>query len=92
MARTQGSNIIQSIEDGTYFIENEVPVGTVDGSNTDFTLAYTPNPASSLELVVNGIQLKAGGEDFTLTSDAIVFVTAPPHNSLILASYRVTPA
>lgn len=90
-ARTSKSNLVQAMEDGTYFVENEVPIGTVNGSNVDFTLADAPNPASSLELVEGASPLTGGGVDFTLTGDAIVFVMAPPTGSLMLASYRLTP-
>lgn len=83
--------VIQTIAAGGYFFENEVPSGTVNGSNTTFTLANTPNPATSLELKVNGVYQKAGGEDYTLTDDTIEFVVAPPTSSILLASYRVSP-
>lgn len=83
--------VIQAIAAGTYFVENEVPSGTVNGTNDTFTLAANPNPDSSLELKVNGVYMKAGGVDFTLTGTSIVFVIPPATDSLILASYRVSP-
>lgn len=79
---------VQAINGGTYFVENEVPSGAIDDSNTNFTLANTPSPAASLELVLNGVQQKAGGFDFTLSGAAISFVVAPPSGSVLLASYR----
>lgn len=83
--------VIQAIAAGTYFVENEVPSGTVNGVNTVFTLAGTPNPATSLELKVNGAYQKAGGEDFTLAGNQITFATAPDESSLLLAAYRISP-
>lgn len=83
--------VVQAISAGSYFVENEVPSGTVNGSNATFTLAGTPNPAGSLELKVNGQYLKAGGVDFTLAAATITMVTAPPTGSIILAGYRVSP-
>jgi hypothetical protein len=73
---------------GLNFSDEETPTGTVNGSNTSFTLANTPSPASSLELQVNGQTLASGGEDFTLATATITFVTAPPTGSIIRAWYR----
>lgn len=84
-------SVVQAIAAGTYFVENEVPSGTIDGSNVTFTLAGNPNPDASLELKMNGQYLKAGGEDFTLSGTSITMVNAPPTGSLLLASYRVSP-
>ncbi len=41
------------------FVDAEVPAGTKDGVNVTFTLAHTPSPAGSLELVYNGMLMKA---------------------------------
>lgn len=82
---------VQAIAGGTYFVENEVPSGTVNGTNKIFTLAGTPNPASSLELSLNGSQQKAGGADFTLATATVTFVIAPESGSTLLASYRIAP-
>ena len=82
--------VVQAIAAGTYFVENEVPTGTVNGSNATFTLAGTPNPAASLQLYVNGVHLKVT-EDYTLSTATITFVIPPDTGSLILASYRVSP-
>ncbi len=50
----------------TTFIDAEVPAGTVNGSNTAFTLANVPNPPTSLALFRNGLLLTQGG-DYTLS-------------------------
>lgn len=83
--------IVGAIESGTYFVENEVPSGTINGSNTSFTLASSPNPASSLDLFVNGQKQKAGGEDFSLSGSTITMVLAPESGDILLANYRVDP-
>jgi hypothetical protein len=70
-------------------VYNEVPAGTVNGSNTAFTLASTP-ATSSLNLYKNGIRLKAGGADYTLSGSTITFVTAPPTGAVLLADYNVS--
>jgi len=63
----------------------------MDGSNANFTLANTPNPASSLALFRNGLLL-AQGLDYTLSGNAISFQTAdiPQPGDIVQASYRVS--
>ena len=90
MARTLGSNLLQALEDDVYFVENEVPVGTINGANTVFTLAATPNPLTSLEVTMNGQEFKVT-EDFTIVGDTLTYVTAPPTNSIHKVDYRLTP-
>ena len=69
------------------FVDDETPSGTVNGSNTDFTVANTPI-TNSLKVFVNGQRLKAGGEDYTLSGVTITFVTAPPTTSILTVDYR----
>jgi uncharacterized protein YoxC len=72
------------------FVDNEVPGGTIDGNNVNFTLANSPNPALSLKLYKNGILL-APSVDYTLSGSAITFLNAnitPKSGDSILASYR----
>ena len=73
------------------FVDNDSPSGAVDGSNSSFTLAGTPNPAASLAVYLNGILLKAG-QDFTLTGNTVQFVAAaaPQPGDTLLASYRLS--
>lgn len=73
---------------GYRFADAEVPTGTVNGSTTAFTLAQTPNPAASLVLVLNGITQTAGGTDYTLATNTITYVAAPPTGSIHEAWYR----
>lgn len=70
------------------FADEEVPSGTVNSSNVTFTLAHTPNPAASLKLFKNGDRLKAGGNDYTLATATITFVSAPKTGDTLLADYR----
>lgn len=91
MARTGTSNIVQAMEDGTFFMDNDTPTGLVNGSNTVFTLTFTPAPTDELKVFVNGSRLKVT-EDFTLSGDTLTLNTAPPTTSIILADYRITPA
>lgn len=66
----------------------ETPSGTIDGSNDTFTLSAAPDPAGDLLLWKNGLLMKAGGVDYTLTSDTVVFVATqtPPTGSVLLAA------
>lgn len=72
-----------------YPVENETPSGTVNGANAGFLLANVPDPASSLDLYVNGV-LQDVGTDFTLSGAAITFLAGsiPPLGATLLADYR----
>jgi hypothetical protein len=66
---------------------NETPGGTIDGSNTDFTLAAAPI-SGRLLLFRNGICLRPGvGHDYTLAGSAITLADAPASGSNLLAFY-----
>lgn len=67
-------------------VYNEIPTGTINGVNTSFTLAHTPNPAGSLQLTVNG-QFLTVGVDYTLSSSTITFIFAPQVGDIIRARY-----
>lgn len=80
------------------FADSEVPGGTLDGANVNFSLAHTPNPPASLRVYRNGLRL-AAGSDFTLGTvvtgtgpalPGIVFVAGaqPQAGDILLADYR----
>lgn len=75
---------------GPGFTDQEVPAGTINGSNRVFTMAQAPTPAASLGLYRNGILMKAG-IDYTLVSATITFgaLSVPQTGDLLLASYRL---
>ncbi len=57
------------------FVFNEVPSGTINGTNPTFTLANTP-ASNTLSLYVNGLKQLAGtGNDFTLSGNTITFLS-----------------
>ena len=99
MARTFGgltanqSTVIEAITDGTYFVYNETPAGTQDGSNLSFSLLSNPNPGGSLILRVNGQVLTAGGVDYTLSGSTITYVSglAPASGDTVKADYTTSP-
>lgn len=71
------------------FSDSEAPSGAVNGSNTVFTLAFTPSPAASLELYLNGLRLDAN-EDYSLSGNTITFFVGsiPQTGDQLVASYR----
>jgi hypothetical protein len=71
------------------FADAEIPVGTINGVNTIFTLASIPNPALSLQLFKNGTLLKRG-TDYTLSAAMVTFVpvSLPKTGDVIQAFYR----
>ncbi len=91
MARTGRSNIVQALEDGTFFVEDETPTGSINGSNKTFTLANTPAPVSSLEVRING-QVLVLTADYSLSGDTLTTIVAFPTGSALRVDYRVTPA
>lgn len=69
------------------FADNETPSGTIDGSNADFSLANSPNPDVSLQLIYNG-QFQLFGTDYTLSGSTITFAIPPIAGTWIRAYYR----
>lgn len=78
--RTLGASVVHK------FMDDETPVGTVNGTNTVFTLAKPPL-TGSLKVYVNGARMRVT-EDYTLAGRTITFNTAPPTNSVLLCDYR----
>ena len=73
------------------FVDAETPAGIIDGVNTSFTLAGTPNPKISLLLYRNGA-LQRQGLDYSLTGNVINFIylaSVPQTGDNLLASYRI---
>ena len=71
---------------GASFVDDETPSGTPNGVLTTFTLAKIPIDGS-LKLFVNGARMRVT-EDYTLSSQTITFITAPPTGSILIADYR----
>lgn len=68
--------------------ESEVPSGSVNGSNTAFTLSDTPT-SGSLMLFLGGA-LQKEGSDYTLSGTTITFSFAPESATVIYAFYRTS--
>lgn len=65
----------------------ETPAGSVNGSNPDFTLAFSP-AVGALGVWLNGVlQLPGAGNDYTLTGRVVTFTTPPATGSKVRVSY-----
>ena len=72
----------------TNFVDKEIPSGSINGSNTAFTLANTP-VAGSEHVFLNGVFQESGaGNDYTISGTAITMLTAPLTGEKIRVSYR----
>ena len=72
------------------FADEEVPAGTINGTNLTFTLLAPPKPALSLKLYKNGILLEQNN-DYTLSGATITFANTtvtPQSGDSIVAYYR----
>jgi fiber protein len=68
-------------------ITRETPTGTINGSNTTFTLANTPT-ANTEELFLNGILLEPGaGNDYTISGAIVTMLSAPLTGDRLKVSY-----
>lgn len=64
------------------FADNEVPTGTIDGTNMTFTFAHTPT-TGSLQLFADGSFRQVGASnDYTITG-AVVTLAQPPLQSIV---------
>ena len=71
----------------TNFIVRETPSGLVNGSNTAYTLANVPISGTE-EVYLNGIQQEPGaGNDYTIATSTITFLSAPASGDKIRVSY-----
>lgn len=73
------------------FADAEVPTGVINGINSTFTLAHTPNPSASLALYVNGVlQDQNVSGDYTLAANTISFTAGsiPQTGDFLEAFYR----
>jgi hypothetical protein len=70
------------------FVDKETPSGSVNGSNTTFTLANTPTTGSE-HVYLNGVLQESGsGNDYTISSATITMLTAPISGDKLRVSYR----
>jgi hypothetical protein len=69
------------------FVTRETPSGTVNGSNTAFTLANTPT-AGTEHVYLNGLLLEPGaGNDYTISGGSITMLSAPLTGDKLRCTY-----
>src|SRR5215471_18066940 len=70
------------------FVTRETPSGSVNGSNTTFTLANTPLVGTEM-VFLNGILQEPGaGNDYTISGATITYLAAPLTNDKLRVSYQ----
>jgi hypothetical protein len=75
------------LNDVGLFIVREVPSGSINGANQNFSLNHVPIAASE-SVFLNGLLQDDGGNDYSIVADAISFTVAPPSGSKLVVSYR----
>jgi hypothetical protein len=88
-ARRDHKHAMMANPAGGTAVWSEAPSGTINGSNTDFTIAHTP-ASGTLRVYKNGIRQQAGaGNDFTLATATITFLAGniPATGDILLADY-----
>lgn len=68
------------------FSDNEIPLGALDGINTNFVLAFVPVPGS-LCLHKNGL-MNIAEVDYTINGRVISYKSAPEIGATLAAWYR----
>lgn len=79
------SNTLSNLPVATQ-MQNELPSGTVNGSNVTFTLANTPVTTASVSLFLNGILL-IPTTDYSISTATITMTTAPALGQTLRAVY-----
>jgi hypothetical protein len=71
---------------GVMFVDDEVPAGAADGSNTAFSLSFAPRPAGSLVVWIDGLRVASSAR--SVVGSALVFAVAPARGAVLACSYR----
>jgi hypothetical protein len=76
---------------GITYVDNEIPLGDVNGVNAMFTLSTAPVPAASLSVFRNGM-LQTPGSSYTLQGSTVTFLAGhlPQAGDQVMVSYRVS--
>lgn len=82
-AATNGTDYVNNAN----FVIRETPSGSVNSSNTTFTLANTPT-AGTEQVYLNGMLQEPGaGNDYTISGGTITYLTAPVTGDKLRVSY-----
>lgn len=68
------------------FWVDETPSGTINGSNTVFTLAQTPIENDAVDVFLDGLK-QLPTTDYSVSGVTITFVTAPATGQILKADY-----
>jgi len=69
---------------------NDSPTGSINGTNTTFTLGGTP-VGNTLSVFLNGILQQPGaGNDYTIAGTTVTFIAPPEAGDIILCSYLIS--
>lgn len=69
------------------FIANEIPSGSINSSNKNFSVLHDPIVGTVI-VVLNGLtQIPGSGNDYTISGKIITFAKAPRTNSELLVHY-----
>jgi hypothetical protein len=90
---TLGSTAVVYVQDtsgtlnATNFVIEEIPTGAINGVNVNYSLAYTPT-AGTVKVYLNGLRQRSGaGNDFTISTNIITFITPPIAGDVISCDY-----
>jgi hypothetical protein len=88
-APAPGSDVYAVYTSATNDVQ-EVPSGTVNGSNTAFTLAQTPASNATVTIYLDGVLQRqgAGADRYTISGSNITFGTAPAGGQVVYAVYK----
>jgi hypothetical protein len=85
---TVGANGLKVTTPTPSFADRETPTGSVNSSNTSYSLANTPVVGSE-HVYLNGILQEPGaGNDYTISGATITYLTAPTTGDRLRVSYR----
>lgn len=68
------------------FWVDETPSGTINGSNTAFTLSQTPNENDSVDVYLDGLK-QTSGTDYSVSGTTITFTVAPAAGQKLRVDY-----
>jgi hypothetical protein len=69
-------------------LNQAAPSGSINGSNTSFTLSPAPTVVANVVCYLNGIMQQQGsGNDYTISAGTITYLTAPPTGSKLLCTW-----
>jgi hypothetical protein len=81
-----GSGTVTGAAVAAVTVQNEVPVGPIDGLNTSYAPVFAFIPGT-LQVFLNGDLQEAGGNDYTEGVGSFSFVLAPKPLDKVLVSY-----